>query len=114
MKNKSVNYNTNVNENQMESSTLKSNNSIENEILYKKSMIELREIYWYEKQTLIALKMIMSTAKTTELKEILTLQTKYIRDHIKKLEVKFPSINEIVSVDLNSSRKTSINPNSQD
>lgn len=87
---------------------------IENEILYEKSMMELREIYWYERQTLIALKIIISTAKTTELTELLTIQTKYIRDHIKQLEVKFPSISEIINVDLNATRNTLINPNRQD
>ena len=114
MKNRSVNNKTNVNENQMESATIKSTNLIESEVFCEKSMLELREIYWFERQTLIALKMIMSTAKTTELIELLTVQTKHIRDHIKKLELKFPSISEIIDVDLNSTRKTLINTNTQD
>jgi hypothetical protein len=114
MKNKSVNQNKTVNENQMESLSIKSKHLIEKEILYEKSMMELREIYWYERQTLIALKMIISTAKTTELIELLTIQTKYIGDHIKQLEVKFPSISETTNVDLNPTRNTLSNPNSQD
>lgn len=114
MKNISVNNNTNIHENQTESVTIKNNHLNQNEILCEKSMKELKEIYWYERQTLIALKMIMSTAETTELIELLTLQTKCIRDHIKQLEIKFPSISEIINVDLNSTRNTLMNPKNQD
>lgn len=67
----------------------------QNASLYEKSMAELKEIYWFEKELLIAIPILMRSANTFELVEILTVQSKYLKEHLLKLERKFPNIHKI-------------------
>jgi ferritin-like metal-binding protein YciE len=55
-------------------------------------MDELKEVYWYEKELLVAIPMLISNATTFELVEMLTIHIIYTRNHIEKLEKKIPSI----------------------
>lgn len=56
---------------------------------------ELKKIYWYEKQLLIAIPMLLSAATTSELVESLTALSKHTKAHIKSLESNFPGISRI-------------------
>lgn len=53
---------------------------------------ELKKIYWYEKQLLIAIPMLLRSANSTELTEALTLLSKHTKAHITSLESEFPGI----------------------
>ena len=55
-------------------------------------MNELKEVYWHEKELLIAIPMLISNATTFELVEMLTIHIIYTRNHIEKLEKRIPSI----------------------
>lgn len=55
---------------------------------------ELKKIYWYEKQLLIAIPMLLSTAKNPELIESLTALSKHTKAHIESLELEFPGISK--------------------
>lgn len=59
------------------------------------SLTKLKDIYWYEKQLMIAIPMLISSATTSELAESLTVLAKYTRAHMKKLEKQFPGIDKI-------------------
>ena len=56
------------------------------------SMTELKKVYWFEKQLLIAIPMLLRSATTFELVDSLTMLVQYTRDHVKRLEKKFPKI----------------------
>ncbi|UPT71208.1 MAG: DUF892 family protein [Flavobacterium sp. JAD_PAG50586_2] len=56
---------------------------------------EIRNIYWYEKQLIIAIPLLISSANTLELVESLTVLLKCTKAHIKKLEKKYPGIGQI-------------------
>ena len=56
------------------------------------TMVELKKIYWYERQLLIAIPMLLKTAKSKELVDSLTVLTNYTKEHINSLENKFPFI----------------------
>lgn len=94
MKNNVPNYNNKFNKNQIMGLKDIRGFSV-SEILCEKSMIELKEIYWFEKELLIAIPILISNATTFELVEMLTFHTNYLKEHIKKLERKFPSIGKI-------------------
>ena len=64
------------------------------ELVCEKAMNELKKIYWYEKELLIAIPFLMRGATTFELVESLTILVKYTRGHVKELETNFPSISE--------------------
>lgn len=53
---------------------------------------ELKKIYWYEKQLLIAIPMLLQSASTSELTASLTALSKYTKAHISSLEAVFPGI----------------------
>ncbi|WP_264521848.1 hypothetical protein [Flavobacterium sp. N1994] len=91
MKNRAANYQTKVSYYQFKEMVdrKKMNNS---ELVNEKAMIELKKIYWYEKQLLIAIPLLISSASTFELVETLTVLNKYTREHVKDLEANFPSI----------------------
>lgn len=55
-------------------------------------MDELKEVYWHEKELLIAIPMLISNVTTFELVEMLTIHIIYTRNHIEKLEKRIPSI----------------------
>lgn len=55
-------------------------------------MKELKSIYWHERQLMVAIPLLLSSATTFELVESLTLFSKYTRTHIKALEAQFPEI----------------------
>lgn len=56
---------------------------------------ELKKIYWYEKQLLIAIPMLLSGTTTFELVESLNVLSKHTEAHIKSLELDFPGIGRI-------------------
>jgi ferritin-like metal-binding protein YciE len=58
------------------------------------AMAELKKIYWHEKETLIAIPILLSCATTFELVESLILLMRHTREHIKALEEKFPNIGQ--------------------
>ncbi|MFN3755120.1 hypothetical protein [Flavobacterium sp.] len=66
-----------------------------NLLLCEKSIEELKKIYWYERELLIAIPMLITNATTFELVEILTVHMVYLRKHVKELETKFPFINKL-------------------
>jgi ferritin-like metal-binding protein YciE len=94
MKNSVTNYLTKVSRNQIKSVTDRKEYA-ENVLLCEKSMNELKEIYWHEKELLIAIPMLIRHATTFELVEMLTVHHIYLRKHIKELEKKFPFINQL-------------------
>jgi ferritin-like metal-binding protein YciE len=94
MKNRVSNYLTKVAHNQIKSVTDRKDFA-ENVLLCEKSMNELKEIYWHEKELLIAIPMLISNATTFELVEVLTVHLIYLRKHLKELERKFPFINQL-------------------
>jgi len=65
------------------------------ERLCEKSMRELKAIYWHEKQLLIALPILMSSATTFELLESLSVHLKYVKEHVSYLENNFPNISTL-------------------
>lgn len=71
------------------------NKHIANEVLCKAAINELKRIYWYEKELLIVIPMLLKSATTFELVDSLTLLSQYTKEHIKSLEKKFPKINKI-------------------
>lgn len=94
MKNKTTNYQARTSHNQML--------AFEERKLFlatkekcETTMNELKKIYWFEKQLLIAIPMLLRSATTFELVDSLTLLTKHTRDHIKSLEKQFPEISQI-------------------
>ena len=91
MKNRVPNYITKVNDNQInEVADRKSFNlSLD---LCEKSMAELKKIYWFEKELLIAIPILISNATSLELVQMLAVHDKYLREHIKQLEENFPFI----------------------
>ena len=58
-------------------------------------MAELKKIYWFEKELLIVLPILISSASTFELVELLTIQNNYLKKHISELERNFPCIDKI-------------------
>lgn len=69
---------------------------VENIRSSEKAMTELKAIYWFEKELLIAIPILMTNASSFELADRLTLYTNYLKEHVKKLEQKFPLIHQIV------------------
>ncbi len=94
MKNKATNYLIRGSNIQIKSIVDRKKNGI-TDASSEKAMTELKKIYWYEKQLLIAIPILMSSATTFELVESLTLLSDHTREHIKVLESKFPEINKI-------------------
>ena len=72
----------------------------DSENLFQVTMVELKKIYWFEKQLLIALKILIDTSTTEDVAELLKLQSQYTEDHINQLELKFPTIHKIFDNDL--------------
>ncbi|WP_293875680.1 hypothetical protein [Flavobacterium sp.] len=70
------------------------NKHVSNEVLRKEAINELKRIYWYEKELLIVIPMLLKSATTFELVDSLTLLHQYTREHIKVLEKKFPKISK--------------------
>ena len=66
---------------------------------YEKAMQELKEIYWREKELLVAIPVLMMSATTFELIETLTLLKKYTNENIKTLEKQFPGIASLSEAD---------------
>lgn len=62
---------------------------------HEDSITEIRNVYWYEKQLIIAIPLLISSANTLELAESLTVLLKYTKAHIKKLEKNYPGIGQI-------------------
>ena len=71
------------------------NKHIVNQVLCEQAINELKKIYWYEKELLIAIPMLIESATTFELVESLNLLNLYTKNHIKVVEKKFPKINKI-------------------
>lgn len=94
MKNKISNYISKVNKTRA-NQNIDVKNYAENIILCEKSMNELKKIYWHEKELIIAIPLLISSATTFELVEILTVHIIYLRKHIKELETKFPFIDKL-------------------
>lgn len=93
MKNTVTNYLTKVSNNQIKS-IVDRKKYIVIETLCDTAMQELKKIYWYEKELLIAIPMLIKNATTFELVESLTLLNIYTREHVKLLEKQFPLINK--------------------
>jgi hypothetical protein len=93
MKNTVTNYLTKVSNNQIKS-IVDRKKLIVTETLCDTAMQELKKIYWYEKELLIAIPMLIKNATTFELVESLTLLNIYTREHVKLLEKQFPQINK--------------------
>ncbi len=91
MRNRVTNYLTKVSNNQIKA-IVDRQKFIENEQLCEAAMEELKAVYWHEKELLIVIPMLISNATTFELVETLTVHIKYIREHIKDLEKRFPNI----------------------
>ncbi|MFN3969631.1 hypothetical protein [Flavobacterium sp.] len=94
MKNRVSNYLTKVSNNQIKS-VAERKSYAENVLLCEKSISELKEIYWYERELLIAIPMLISNATTFELVEMLTVHLVYLRKHLKEMESKFPLISQL-------------------
>lgn len=62
---------------------------------HENPITEIKNIYWYEKQLMIAIPLLISSANTLELVESLTILSKYTKAHMKKLEKQFPEIDKI-------------------
>ena len=56
------------------------------------AMNEIKRIYWYEKELMIAIPMLYMSAATFELVESLSMFMKSTGEHIKSLEEQFPEI----------------------
>ena len=94
MKNRVTNYLTKGSHNQVKSIVdMKKHTDTEN--LCEEAIIELKKIYWHEKEILIAVPMLMRTATTFELVDSLTMLADYTKEHIKLLENKFPNISQM-------------------
>jgi hypothetical protein len=94
MKNRAHNYLTKLSYNQIKETTVDRKKLVNTEVICEKAMNELKKIYWYEKELLIAIPMLLRSATTFELVESLTALSKYTREHLKVLETNFPSISE--------------------
>jgi hypothetical protein len=94
MKNKVTTYLTKVSNNQIKG-VVDRKEQANNEALLGKSMKELKKIYWYEKELLVVIPLLLSNAHTFELVDSLCVLNKYTRDHIKLLEDNFPNINKL-------------------
>ena len=93
MRNTVTNYLAKVSKNQIKS-IVDRKKFIVTETLCDTAMQELKKIYWYEKELLIAIPMLIQNATTFELVESLTLLNIYTREHVKLLEKQFPLINK--------------------
>jgi len=93
MRNSVTNYLTKVSNNQIKS-IVDRKKQIVTENLCETAMQELKKIYWYEKELLIAIPMLIRNATTFELVESLTLLIVYTREHVKLLEKQFPQIDK--------------------
>jgi hypothetical protein len=93
MKNTVTNYLTKISNNQIKS-IVDRKKYIVTETLCDTAMQEIKKIYWYEKELLIAIPMLIKNATTFELVESLTLFNIYTREHVELLEKQFPQINK--------------------
>ena len=93
MRNNVTNYLTKVSKNKLKGIVVRKKNTV-TESLCETAMQELKKIYWYEKELLIAIPILIRNATTFELVESLTLLIIYTREHIKLLEKQFPQINK--------------------
>lgn len=59
------------------------------------SMKELKKIYWYEKELIIFIPILLSNASTFELVDSLTVLLNYTKEHVVLLEANFPTINKL-------------------
>lgn len=94
MKNRASNYSNKALPNQI-NGILDRKKSLSTEMLCEKAMAELQNIYWFEKQLLVTIPILIQSATTFELVETLTLLIQYTRKHVKELETKFPDIDKI-------------------
>lgn len=91
MKNRVTNYLTKDSQNQIKG--VANRNTIgNNDALLQLSLKELTKIYWYEKELLVVIPLLLSNARTFELVDSLCVLNKYTTDHIKLLEDNFPNI----------------------
>ena len=96
MKNTITKYFTKDSNNQLKSKVdLKKHIIAEN--LCESAMKELKKIYWYEKQLLIAIPILYRNASTFALVESLSLISEYTKEHVKLLEKQFPQIKQLTS-----------------
>ncbi len=94
MKNKSVNF-IKYSNNQSKA-VVERKKYMVTEALCKNAMQELNNIYWYEKELLIAIPMLIKDATTSELLETLTLLMTCTNEHLKLLEKNFPQNNKVL------------------
>ncbi|MCF6129621.1 hypothetical protein L1S35_08050 [Flavobacterium sp. AS60] len=94
MKNRVNNYHTKASLNQTKRMVDNTKHPI-SETLHNEAMNELKKIYWYEKELLIVVPILMRSATTFELVESLTLLSNYAKEHVELLENKFPEIAHI-------------------
>lgn len=59
------------------------------------AMSELKKIYWHEKELLIAIPILLSTANSHEMVESLIILGQYTKEHIEQLETNFPFISKV-------------------
>ena len=91
MKNKAYNYLTKTSHNHVHIS-VERKKIADSDAKCEAAMKELKRIYWYEKELLIVIPILLRSAVTFELVDSLTLLTKYTREHIRSLEQQFPDI----------------------
>lgn len=96
MKKKAIPYKTKVSNNQKNAGIVQ-NRRTENEALLANSLLELKKIYWYEKELLVVIPMLLSNAHTFELVDSLCVLYHYTTNHISPLEENFPHINQLES-----------------
>lgn len=94
MKNRVTNYLTKASSNQVKS-IAEMKKHVATEILCDEAIIELKKIYWHEKELLIIVPILMRSATTFELVESLSVLSDYTKEHVKLLESKFPEINKM-------------------
>ena len=94
MKNRVTNYLTKGSNNPVKS-IVDMEKHTATETLCEETMIELKKIYWHERELLIAVPMLMKTATTFELVDSLKMLSDYTKEHIKLLENKFPNISQM-------------------
>ncbi len=81
MKNRVTNYVTKVSTPQNKADVFRKK-FMDNEMLCQSAMSELSNIYWHEKELLIAIPLLMCSAKTIELINLLTTYHNYTKEHV--------------------------------
>jgi hypothetical protein len=94
MKNRVTSYLTKVSHNQIKGIAERKKLGNERTVL-DRSMTELKKIYWYEKELLIVIPMLVSNACSIELVNSLNVLLKYSHERVQRLEEIFPNINKL-------------------